>query len=282
MRRLLYLTIIPVLLTGCSLKQTGNGYYQDDGPHTQPQVDVSNIPNAVPREDPPSASGNRPYKVFGKTYYPATAREHHRERGVASWYGKKFHGRKTSSGEVYDMYAMTAAHRTLLLPSYIRVQNLENGRSVIVRVNDRGPFLHNRIIDLSYAAAAKLGILSTGTGIVEIETVYPEVVADAVSELEELSQTTATDDNQVGQQMTPMYSSLYLQVGAFANLENALLLRGRLEQAQIKPVRIDSGINNERLLYRVRVGPLVDIEESDLVTKQILKYGIYDAHMVVE
>jgi len=143
------------LLAACATPR--GGYYQDDGPHARPRVDVSQVPDAVPRHEPANARNAQPYKVFGVSYRPLTTASGYRERGVASWYGKKFHGRKTSNGETYDMYAMTAAHKTLPLPSYARVRNLNNDRSVIVRVNDRGPFLDNRLIDLSYAAAHRLG-----------------------------------------------------------------------------------------------------------------------------
>src|SRR5258706_1254080 len=157
-------------LGACSYVPRG-GYFQDDGPHDRPPVDVLKVPDAVPRDEPLAEAGNKPYTVYGVTYAPLADARGYRERGVASWYGRKFHGRRTSSGEPYDMYAMTAAHRTLPLPSYVRVRNLQNGRSVIVRVNDRGPFLQNRVIDLSYTAAARLSMLGTGTAAGEIEAV---------------------------------------------------------------------------------------------------------------
>ena len=164
----LLLVVATALAAGCSSVPRG-GYYQDDGPHRRPEVDVSKVPDAVPRNEAHNERNNRPYNVFGVSYRPLKTSKGYRERGVASWYGKKFHGQRTANGETYDMYAMTAAHKTLPLPSYLRVRNLNNGKSVIVRVNDRGPFRENRIVDLSYAAAARLGIIGTGTGIVEIE-----------------------------------------------------------------------------------------------------------------
>ena len=136
-------------------------------------MDVSKIPDAIPKQEPRAATGNKAYTALGVRYTPMADARGYRERGVASWYGKKFHGRPTSSREPYDMYAMTAAHKTLPLPSYVRVRNLQNGRAVVVRVNDRGPFLHDRVIDLSYAAAHKLGIVGTGTGLIEVEAVEP-------------------------------------------------------------------------------------------------------------
>src|SRR5512137_2349942 len=148
-------------------------YYLDDGPGDKAPANLDAIPDAVPRPEPLHRFANRPYSVFGREYVPATSLRPYRERGVASWYGRKFHGQKTSSGETYDMYAMTAAHPTLPLPSYARVTNVATGRSVVVRVNDRGPFLHDRVIDLSFAAASKLGIAQKGSGEVEVEAVLP-------------------------------------------------------------------------------------------------------------
>ena len=148
-------------------------YYKDDGPGGTPPAGLDALADAVPRIEPLHRFANRPYTVFGREYVPATSLRPYKERGVASWYGRKFHGEKTSTGEVYDMYAMTAAHPTLPLPSYARVTNIATGKSAIVRVNDRGPFLHNRVIDLSYAAANRIGILQKGSGEVEVEAIIP-------------------------------------------------------------------------------------------------------------
>ncbi len=147
------------------------GYYLDDGPGAHPPVDLASIPDAVPQPEPLLPRAMRPYSVFGRQYTPMTQVEPFRERGIASWYGRRYHGQPTSSGERYDMYAMTAAHPTLPIPSYARVTNVANGRSVVVRVNDRGPFLHDRVIDLSYTAAAKLGYVEAGSAEVEVELV---------------------------------------------------------------------------------------------------------------
>ena len=147
-------------------------YYSDDGPPDRIPVDLDAVPDAVPRAEPLHRFANRPYVVLGREYVPATALGPYREEGVASWYGRKFHGQKTSTGEVYDMYAMTAAHPTLPLPSYARVTSVATGVSVVVRVNDRGPFLHGRIIDLSYAAAHRIGIAQKGSGRVIVESLH--------------------------------------------------------------------------------------------------------------
>src|SRR5690606_18088639 len=154
----------------------GGGYYLDDGPgddEPAPEV-LAATPDAVPRAEPLHRFANRPYTVLGKNYTPMKTRDSYRTTGIASWYGKKFHGQKTSSGEVYDMYAMTAAHPTLPIPSDARVTNPANGKSVVVRVNDRGPFLHNRVIDLSYVAAWKLGYIGAGSARVHVELLHPD------------------------------------------------------------------------------------------------------------
>ena len=153
------------------------GYYQDDGPGDDPPEGLLETPDAEPKVEPYLPRANRPYVVLGKTYTPISDEKPFKQRGIGSWYGKKFHGQKTSSGEIYDMYKMTAAHPTLPIPSYARVTNLANGKQVIVRVNDRGPFHSNRIIDLSYTAALKLGYLGSGSGQLEVERLLPEEVA---------------------------------------------------------------------------------------------------------
>lgn len=187
---------IPVFLTGCGTffklekseeksvkpssvstlfggKKKGGGYYLDDGPGDNPPTDLHLIPDAVPREEPLRASTMRPYSALGKRYKPMTRHERYKTRGMASWYGRRYHGQKTASGEIYDMYAMTAAHPTLPIPSYARVTSVASGKSVVVRVNDRGPFLSNRLIDLSYTAAYKLDVLGGGSGLVEVESIVP-------------------------------------------------------------------------------------------------------------
>jgi rare lipoprotein A len=274
-RRILPLLLPALLLAACSSApgRRGGGYYQDDGPHNRPQVDVSAIPDASPRNDPRSASGNKPYTVFGKMYYPLKEADGYRERGIASWYGKKFHGKKTSSGEAYDMYAMTAAHKTLPLPSYVRVRNLNNGRSVTLRVNDRGPFLDNRLIDLSYAAASRLGIVGSGTGIVEVVGVSADQ-PDSGSMAAQAPAPAMAED--------PAQPRLYLQVGAFASRDNAENLRLQLERAEFKPVQVQVASQDQTTLYRVRIGPLASVHASDSLAQRIAGYGIANAFVTVE
>ena len=178
--------LLALLLAGCGTSSgprkpdmpagRGGGYYLDDGPGDNAPANLDAIADAVPRVEPINRATSRPYQVMGKSYTPMTAVAPYRERGLATWYGRRYHGKQTSSGETYDMYAMTAAHTTLPIPSYARVTSIDNGRSVVVRINDRGPFVGNRLIDLSYVAAYKLDLLRGGSGMVEVESI---VTADA-------------------------------------------------------------------------------------------------------
>jgi len=161
-----------------SMVRKGGGYYLDDGPGDNPPADLDSIPDAIPRDEPLRPANMRPYVALGKSYTPKTSHESYRERGIASWYGRRYHGQKTASGEIYDMYEMTAAHTTLPLPSYVRVTNIANGKSIVVRVNDRGPFLSDRLIDLSYTAAYKLDVLDGGSAWVEVENILPGASPD--------------------------------------------------------------------------------------------------------
>ena len=278
MKRLSWVFLL-LALVGCSTSHKPGGYYKDDGPHRTIPVDISKISDAVPKQESLSKSGNRPYSVFGKTYYPMKSAQGYRQRGIASWYGKKFHGHKTSSGEHYDMYAMTAAHKTLPLPSYVRVTNLVNGRSVIVRVNDRGPFLHKRIIDLSYSAATKLGFTANGTGKVEIAAITS---GDDSTGDSSIVTTQATPDNETRTTATKTVNSAYLQVGAFSNRENAIKLRDRLKTADINQVVIQPTVLGNRKIYRVRVGPLASVKEGNRIADRVSEIGITDTHVVVD
>jgi rare lipoprotein A len=171
MRRLA--AVLAITLAACSSAPKKGGYYKDDGPGANPPANLDSIPDARPRSEPLHKYANRPYEVFGKKYVPLASVQPYHQRGVASWYGKRFHGQKTASGEIYDMYTMSAAHPILPIPSYARVTSVRTGKQVIVRINDRGPFHANRAIDLSYAAAYRLGLVGTGSGEVEIEAIVP-------------------------------------------------------------------------------------------------------------
>jgi rare lipoprotein A len=171
MRRLA--ALLAIALAACSSSPKKGGYYKDDGPGANAPSNLASIPDAKPRSEPLHRFANRPYEVFGKKYVPLASVQPFHQRGVASWYGKRFHGQKTASGETYDMYAMSAAHPVLPIPSYARITSMRTGKQVVVRINDRGPFHSNRAIDLSYAAAQRLGLIGTGSGEVEIEAIVP-------------------------------------------------------------------------------------------------------------
>ncbi len=231
-------------------------------------IDVYSIRDAVPKPEPRSRSGNpSSYVVNGRRYYVMSNSQGYVERGIASWYGTKFHGRRTSSGERYNMYGMTAAHRELPIPTYVRVTNLRNGKSAVVRVNDRGPFHDNRIIDLSYAAAAKLGILGNGTGLVEVQAIDP------------YRQTAPPRRVATNYAREP---ALFIQVGAFNNPNNATRLRQRLARSLSRTIRIQQADNGSATIFRVQVGPLANVDQADYVHAQLARLGIYDTHVIIE
>ncbi len=248
------------------------GYYLDDGPGDNPPPDINAIPDAVPRYELPSPRANRPYVALGQSYTPATEYQPYKVRGIASWYGKRYHGQKTSSGEFYDMYGMTAAHTTLPIPSYARVTNPENGSSVIVRINDRGPFHHDRLIDLSYAAAYKLNISGKGSALVEVEAIDTRNLGIAILPNTRTSVAgSATDqgnapDSAAGK--APPQSGNFIQVGAFKLKENADQLRDRLLMQQLaQDVGVESWYNDN--IYRVRLGPYATRDAAERAAGQI-------------
>jgi rare lipoprotein A len=229
-----------------------------------PPIDPDSVPDAVPRPEPRSRNGNPPfYDVFGKRYYLLSSSIGYWERGVASWYGPGFHEVRTSTGEPYDMYAMTAAHKTLPLPAYVRVTNLQNGRSIVVRVNDRGPFVGNRIIDLSYTAAAKLDMLRHGTAMVEVRAIDPSTPAAAVP-------------------AAAPAGTLYVQAGAFADPANAQRLAEKLRGGGYGTVFVRDDQIAGRRMYRVRIGPVPDVAEFDRVVGALAQAGINDAHLALD
>ncbi len=237
------------------------GYYKDDGPGENPPADLASIPDAVPKAEPLHRYANRPYSVFGVSYVPLPAGEPYRERGMASWYGKKFHGQRTSSGELYDMYAMSGAHKTLPIPSYARVTNLANGRSVVVRINDRGPFHSDRLIDLSYAAAFRLGYAAAGSALVEVEAVGPEeATVHAAAPPPEKPLAAA--------QAEPAQNAVYLQVGAFSSRENAEDLRSRLAR-ELSWLTDSVQVLSIGNLWRLRVGPYGSSDAARAIAQRI-------------
>ncbi|MFM2111125.1 MAG: septal ring lytic transglycosylase RlpA family protein [Gammaproteobacteria bacterium] len=253
----------------------------------KPPRRLDDIPDAVPRKEPRSRYGNpETYEVFGRTYRVKRSARGHVERGTASWYGPGFHAERTSSGEPYDMYAMTAAHKTLPIPVYARVTNLENGRSVVVRVNDRGPFVGDRIIDLSYTAAHKLDMVRKGTAPVEIRVIEAgdeATPAPAPAPVSTPASTPAPAPAIAAAAASPSaaadigVSSRYLQTGSFAARENAeamvnLLARSGIRNASVREARL-----GERAVFRVRVGPLDDAIEADDMIERLRVAGIPDA-----
>jgi rare lipoprotein A len=245
-------------------------YYADDGPPIAVPADLDAIPDAVPRAEPLHRFANRPYTVMGREYVPATSLRPYRERGVASWYGRKFHGQKTSIGEVYDMFAMTAAHPTLPLPSYARVTNPATGKSVVVRVNDRGPFLHGRVIDLSYAAAHRLGIAQRGSGEVEVEAVFPPDVTMAATALPPVAApaTPVAPIPPVIADPAPSTGGYDVQLGAFANFANAQSFLAHV-QNQTASAGVEPRVRQVGGLWRVLVGPYADRAEAARVADRI-------------
>jgi rare lipoprotein A len=227
--------------------------------------DIDSIPDAVPKWEPRSKRGNPPfYTVLGKRYVVLDTAEGYVERGVASWYGPTFHGEATAMGEPYDMYGMTAAHKTLPLPAYARVTNLRNGKSVVVRINDRGPFAKNRLIDLSYTAAAKLDMLKEGTTLVEVRVVTPK------------------DTGQLARAEQQPPPTLYVQAGAFAEERNATQLLARMKANGIQNAFVLNPPDGKSRLFRVRVGPVANTAEFDRVAAQLAKIGISDVRLALD
>lgn len=255
----------------------GSRYSQDrDSTPGGPPPDVSKIPEPVPKVEPLAQYGNKsPYTVLGETYRVLPQADGYVERGIASWYGNKFHGFTTSTFEKYDMYAYTAAHKTLPLPSYARVTNLENGRSVIVRVNDRGPFVQNRVIDLSYVAAVKLGVWPKGTAMVEVRAIDPAHPEPAAPRAVSARASTPAPEK------TPK-PALYLQVGAYGDNANAERAAATLRAARVGDVRVVTAQVNGKAVQRVRLGPLKDVDEADRLTPKVRALGLGEPRVAID
>lgn len=241
--RCVAVTVVMLTLAGCSVFRDAptGAYFEDDGPPNS-SPDPSTVADAVPRAEPLSRIGNAPYQVFGTRYVPmSSVAVGYSETGEASWYGRKFHGRTTSNGDEYDMFGMTAAHKTLPLPTYLRVRNLSNGQEVVVRVNDRGPFLGGRILDLSYIAAKKLGVVESGTAPVHIR-----VIGTATDR-----QMSSTGSDSGGKQ-----PRVFLQAGSFRLRDNAEHLKEHLIRVGIPRVRIVTVEYKGDRYYRVQAGPV--------------------------
>jgi rare lipoprotein A len=270
---------------------------QDDGPREN--IDVSRIPEPEPKAEPLSRYGNRsPYNVLGRSYHVLPSAQGYVERGISSWYGNKFHGYMTSSFEPYDMYKFSAAHKSLPLPSWARVTNLENGKSVVVRVNDRGPFHDNRLIDLSYAAAVKIGVWPKGTGLVEVRALMPGEVEPEVRAETATARTpprppprttpvparaaTPPPATAVADANATAQPRIYLQIGAFGEQANADRAAQRVQAAGLGEVRVVEASVNGRSMRRVRLGPLRDVEEADRLTNELRRLGLGEARVAID
>lgn len=298
-RRLAWLSIVAVALivSGC-----GGNKVKGDGPGS---TRIPEMPgDAVPRQEARSKYGNgrnSQYEVWGKTYTVMDSSANYQERGVASWYGKKFHGRRTSNQEVYDMYEMTAAHKSLPLPTYVRVRNLRNDKSIVVRVNDRGPFIDNRIIDLSYAAALKLDMVTAGTSLVEVTAINFDAVESGPTgdratnvkkppspptrSLVSVPSVTLAD---AAPDPSPMNSTtigahdIFVQVGAFGERGNADGRLAVLAQSGIGNAFIHEDTTTSQTLFRVRIGPIADVVQYDVLVEELGNLGISDPYLISE
>lgn len=273
LRRLptLAVLMLALILAGCGTSsKRGGGYYKDDGPHASVPSNLDSIPDAVPRVEPLASGPNRPYVVFGKRYVPDTSERAYRQEGLASWYGKKFHGNPTSNGESYDMYQMTAAHPTLPIPSYARVTSRVNGRSIVVRVNDRGPFHSDRIMDLSYVAAHKLGIIGPGSGPVLVERILPtEIRAMQNAAPGTAPEIYALPDVPAARPVALTTGpGVYLQLGAFSQADNAHKLANRVNDL-LASAGPSATIEQTSGLFRVKMGPYASREAAQQAASQV-------------
>lgn len=270
------LVFIYVVLASC-----GGSSVRDSAPSGS--ISIPDLPgDAVPRQEPRSRYGNGPvYEVFGKSYTVMPSSAGYKERGVASWYGKKFHGRLTSNRETYNMYAMTAAHKTLPLPTFVRVRNLRNNKTIVVRVNDRGPFVHNRIIDLSYAAALKLDMVRDGTSLVEVTAIsFDKPPGDRPVRVVTPAEPPAPKPDPAPEPVRRGDNEIFVQVGAFGDRSNAerrqlVLMGGGILDAFIFA---DEAANPP--MYRVRIGPISGVDDYDVLVGKLEALGISDPYLV--
>jgi rare lipoprotein A len=291
----LALLVTLAIIEGCSL----NHRQPEQKPRTTipsgssvpaPPPDILSTPDAVPRAEPRGTRGNPPfYVVFGKRYTVMDSADGWVERGTASWYGPGFHAQSTSLGERYDMYGMTAAHKTLPIPCYAEVTNLRNGRKVVVRINDRGPFVGDRIIDLSYTAAAKLDMLLQGTAPVEVRVVTAGMATGSAAPpvMPTVANPPAPPPPPVSVVNAPAakppgVTAMFIQAGVFSDHENArrrveVLLAAGIELASLDEVTRDAGA-----LHRVRIGPFATVEEYDLNVRRLKALGITDVRLLIE
>ena len=245
------------------------GYYKDDGPGDNPPPNLRDVADAEVRAEPYSRYANRPYTVFGKTYVPVVNEEPFVQRGVSSWYGKKFHGQRTSSGELYDMYKMTAAHPTLPIPSYARVTNVSSGKQVVVRINDRGPFHAGRVIDVSFTAALKLGLLSKGSHEVEVERLLPNPVINVAAQRRNAPQTAAAEP---ARPAAAPSDAFYVQLGAYTRADKAEQARERLRSHAA--VRGVLEVVKGGSMHRLFSGPFASRDEARESMRELKALGL--------
>jgi rare lipoprotein A len=259
------------------MKKPG-GFYNDDAPDGPPPVDLERIADATPVAEPMNSRANEPYTVYGREYVPYRAGIEYRRQGTISWYGRKFHGQRTWSGEVYDMYAMTGAHPTLPIPSYVRITNLENKRVVVVRINDRGPFLSGRVMDVSYAAAYRLGFQQSGTATVEVESLLPPEPQPQVAVVSPASPAVKPKsgarkppplavakpepaETEAQLALSTDAPGIFLQLGAFSAPANAESFRNKV-QPQLAEEKLAAQIVEREKLFRVQLGPFRTRQEA--------------------
>lgn len=281
-------------------KPGSGGYYLDDGPGENTPDNIDSIPGATLKTEQSNERANKPYSALGQQYTPMISYVPYKKQGVASWYGKRFHGKKTSTGEIYDMYAMTAAHTVLPIPSYAKVTNPANGRSVIVRINDRGPFKHSRLIDLSYAAAYQLRLIKQGSGLVEVETIDTSAEGMRKMSSNNLLQTASSTESLSSNNETvaalaptaPTATSVatntssnnissvqyYVQAGAFKNEANGTLLQKKIQGLDLAANVGVANVYNDGL-YRVKLGPYASRNEADISAANIRKQLNTSAHI---
>jgi len=286
--RALSICLLCSLIAACgSGSRKGGGYYKDDGPGDNPPANLDRVPDAVPKIEPLSRGPNRPYTALGKSFTPDTSGRPYRVQGRASWYGRKFHGKPTSNGERYDMYGMTAAHPTLPIPSYVRVTRVSTGKTVVLRVNDRGPFLGGRVIDLSYVAAHKLGVIAPGSAEVIVERIMPDEIRGWRPQTIAASPTPPpTAPHQTPAPLPapappPIVSSgastsaaipgvFYLQAGAFSDPARAQSMASELNGKV--PADLGAAIKIEQTagsLYRVRIGPFASRDAATQASERL-------------
>ncbi len=280
LNRLLPVAMVALLLGACS-----GGSIRGDGPPSSGSTRIPGLPDdAVPRPEARSRYGNGPvYEVLGRRYTVMPSSSGYQERGVASWYGKKFHGRLTSNRETYDMYEMTAAHKTLPLPSYVRVRNLQNDKSIVVRVNDRGPFVHNRMIDLSYSAALKLDMIRAGTSLVEVTAIsFDKPSGDQPArEITPQEPAPLPRSTTLPAPANPA-AQIFVQVGAFGDRANAEKRVRLLTSSGIDNAFVLEDFSLSPALLRVRIGPVADVIQYDLLVEELENIGIMDPYLIVE